>query len=177
MTHFQTPTRLSKKKKRKRKTQTLIKTPSRLSTQQNKKQKQTKTKKKKRNTKTQTLKPKPYFPIKIQTQTCDSSLHFHIHTDQASIFQPIKQTQKKKKPLQQWKPLFVLCNSEKQKSLFVLYNNSRFRAINHINQLKKQACLPYGERGREQSGKNTNERLEKDIVIKRHRVCTAPREK
>ena len=51
--------------------------------------------------KTQTLKPKPYFPIKIQTQTCDSSLHFHIHTDQASIFQPIKQTQKKKKPLQQ----------------------------------------------------------------------------
>ena len=37
--------------------------------------------------------------------------------------------------------------------------------------------MPYGERGREQSGKNTNERLEKDIVTKRHRVCTAPIEK
>ena len=49
----------------------------------------------------QLLKPKPYFPIKIQTQTCNSSLHFHIHTDRTSVFQPIKQTKKEN-----------LCNSE-----------------------------------------------------------------
>ena len=32
------------------------------------------------------------------------------------------------KPLQQWNPLFVLCNSEDWKSLFVLCSNRRFRS-------------------------------------------------
>ena len=50
------------------------------------------------------------------------------------------------------------------------------KKINRINQLKKQACLLYGERGRERSGKNTNERLEKYIVTKRDSLYGAKRE-
>ena len=36
--------------------------------------------------------------------------------------------------------------------------------------------MPYGERVREQSGKNTNERLEKDIVTKRQSLYGTKRE-
>ena len=76
------------------------------------------------------------------TLTCDSSLQIHIHTNQTSVFQPIKQTNKKR-PLQQWKPLFVLCNSEVWKSLFVLCNNRRFRSYT-VSVLQQQIIQKVG---------------------------------
>ena len=47
-------------------------------------------------------KDKPKNPIRISQSrfrliiTCDSPLQIHIHTNQTSVFQPIKQTNKKK---------------------------------------------------------------------------------
>ena len=58
------------------------------------------------------------------------------------MFLLIKQTNKKR-PLQQWKPLFVLCNSKVWKSLIVLCNNRRFRSY-PISILQEQIIQKVG---------------------------------
>ena len=58
------------------------------------------------------------------------------------MFLLIKQTNKKR-PLQQWKPLFVLCNSKVWKSLIVLCNNRRFRSY-PISVLQQQIIQKVG---------------------------------
>ena len=58
------------------------------------------------------------------------------------MFLLIKQTNKKR-PLQQWKPLFVLCNSKVWKSLIVLCNNRWFRSY-PISILQQQIIQKVG---------------------------------
>ena len=58
------------------------------------------------------------------------------------MFLLIKQTNKKR-PLQQWKPLFVLCNSKVWKSLIVLCNNRRFRSY-PVSALQQQIIQKVG---------------------------------
>ena len=112
--------------KQKSKTQSLIKKTKPLIHKKEKKKKKTKDKPKNPNRISQSR-----FRLII---TCNSPLQIHIHTNQTSVFQPIKQTNKKKR-LQQWKPMFVLYNSEFWKSLFILCNNSQFRSY-PISRLK-----------------------------------------
>ena len=69
----------------------------------------------------------PYF-----TMTSTSSLQLHSHTDQNTMFQTNKHTKKgnpkgsglKKKK----KILFIFCKSENWETLFIHYNNRRFRS-------------------------------------------------
>ena len=79
----------------------------------------------------QTLKPKPYFPIKIQTQTCDSLLHVHIHIDRTSVFQPIKQTGKKKD----------LCNNENLCLFSAIVKTENLCSPLQQQLIKKLSCL------------------------------------
>ena len=116
------PARSPRNKKKKnpgpyKKTQALI------HKKKKKKKKQTKKGKKKKNPKTQTVFPRSRFRL---TLSCDSSLQLHIHTNQPSVFQSIKQTDKKKS-LHQQKILFVLCDSEDWTFSFVFCNNRRLR--------------------------------------------------
>ena len=104
---FQTAMRLSFKKKKK-KTQDLIKRRNRLFTEQ--------TGEKKKASATKSLKPKSYFPTKIHTHSDYRFFVVPSNTQIGLACSNLSNRRKKKKPLQQLKPLqrwkspFIPCN-------------------------------------------------------------------
>ena len=74
----------------------------------------------------------------------DSSLPQRVPTHQTEEKRESKRKQKRKKKKKwNWKPLFVLCNSENWKSLFILCNNKRFRSY-PVPSLQQQTLQKVG---------------------------------
>ena len=155
--HFQTATSLSlkRKKEKKKETQYLIKRSNRLFTEQKKQKKKKKIKNPKTQivfpdqnsyslrlqilrcsfkhtdrtcVVTKTLKPKSYLPIKIQTHSDYRFFVVPSNTQIGLACSTLSNRRKKKKPLQQlkplqrWKSLFVPCNMR-----FISYPASAFQ--------------------------------------------------